>query len=75
MFLSCCMHQNCVYERKSILTQKLTNMSTNKQSTQVTCRFNTNQDPNERTVAYAEYKYDNKEKKKICNPNGSKGFP
>ena len=32
-------------ETKSVLTQKLTNMSTHDQHVQVTCRFDSNQDP------------------------------
>ncbi|MGB6590991.1 MAG: hypothetical protein WBE68_05735 [Candidatus Nitrosopolaris sp.] len=50
-------------------------MSTHNQNTQVACRFDSNQDPNEYTVVNREYKYDNNEEKKICNPNSSKGFP
>jgi hypothetical protein len=34
---------------------------------QVTCRFDSNQDPDEYSVVYREYKYYNEEEKKICN--------
>jgi hypothetical protein len=62
-------------ETKSVLTQKLTNMSTHDQNAQVTYRFDSNQDPKENRIVYLVYKYNNNKEKKIRNPYGSKDFP
>lgn len=50
-------------------------MYTHDQNTQITPGLDSNQDPNEYRVVYREYKYNNKEEEKICNPDGNKGFP
>jgi hypothetical protein len=63
------------FMEKSVLAQKLTNMSTHNKNTQVTCRFDSNQDPNKYGIVYLVYEYDNNKEKKICNPDSSKDFP
>lgn len=60
------MHQNDVmavagFDSESILPQKLTNMPTHNQDSQVTRGLDNNQDPNDYRVVYCEYKYNKKE--------------
>jgi hypothetical protein len=50
-------------------------MSPHNQNTQITYYLDTYQDPNEHSVVCCEYKYNNKEKKKISDPYGGKDFP
>jgi len=50
-------------------------MPAHNHDTQITCGFDSNQNPNEYRVVYCEYKYNNNKKENIYDPYARKDFP